>query len=67
MDYTYNNSMKDFTADIHLQEFLQWTNQQKNQTHETDPQLRQLNSRKGNAAEADMEAVKIRSITTAKA
>lgn len=53
--------------DINRLQFLNWAQQQKQRDHETDEQLRQQNSRKGNAAEASLEAAEIRSITTAKA
>jgi hypothetical protein len=61
------NSMKDFTENIRMQDFLQWTQQQKNRQHETDQQVRQQNSRQENAAEVSQEAAAIRSITKAKA
>lgn len=65
--YPYHNSMKNLMEDINRLQFLNWAQQQKQRDHETDEQLRQQNSRKGNAAEASLEAAEIRSITTAKA
>jgi hypothetical protein len=65
--YPYHNSMKNFTEEINRLEFLNWVQQQKYQGHETDEQIRQQNSRKGNASVISKKAAFIRAITTAKA
>lgn len=59
--------MKDFTENIRMQQFLEWSKKQKGCEHETNPQVRQDNSRKDNAAPISNEAAAVRSITKAKA
>jgi hypothetical protein len=62
-----SQQMKDFTEDIRMQEFLQWSQQQRNQAHENDQAERQQQIRKSNAEEISNEAAALRQITTAKA